>query len=116
MGYLANKNKREPLRAPFYIWCRQQESNPRPTDYKSVALPSELYRLKVVAALLPGAYWSLTYISPAAVVQAHLRSRRTHCSLYLYTRDLALAEGLEPPTIRLEGGCSIQLSYGRKTL
>ena len=24
-------------------------------------------------------------------------------------------EGFEPPTIRLEGGCSIRLSYGRKT-
>ena len=23
-------------------------------------------------------------------------------------------EGFEPPTIRLEGGCSIRLSYGRK--
>ena len=26
------------------VWCRHQESNPGPTDYKSVALPSELYR------------------------------------------------------------------------
>ena len=26
---------------------------------------------------------------------------------------LARPEGLEPPTCRLEGGCSIQLSYGR---
>src|SRR5689334_18300140 len=26
------------------LWCRQQESNPRPTDYKSVALPTELCR------------------------------------------------------------------------
>jgi hypothetical protein len=25
-------------------WCRHQESNPGPTDYKSVALPTELYR------------------------------------------------------------------------
>ena len=25
-------------------WCRLQESNPRPTDYKSVALPTELNR------------------------------------------------------------------------
>ena len=25
-------------------WCRLRESNPRPTDYKSVALPSELSR------------------------------------------------------------------------
>ena len=27
-----------------FWWCRQQESNPRPTDYKSVALPTELCR------------------------------------------------------------------------
>ena len=25
-------------------WCRHQDSNPGPTDYKSVALPTELYR------------------------------------------------------------------------
>ena len=25
-------------------WCRRKESNPRPTDYKSVALPTELHR------------------------------------------------------------------------
>ena len=27
-----------------FVWCRHQESNPGPTDYKSVALPTELYR------------------------------------------------------------------------
>ena len=26
---------------------------------------------------------------------------------------MARPEGFEPPTIRLEGGCSIRLSYGR---
>ena len=31
-------------RAPFTNWCRHQDSNPGPTDYKSVALPTELYR------------------------------------------------------------------------
>ncbi len=30
---------REPLHIP---WSQRRESNPRPTDYKSVALPSEL--------------------------------------------------------------------------
>ena len=28
-----------------FYWCRLQELNPRPTDYKSVALPTELNRL-----------------------------------------------------------------------
>ena len=27
-----------------FVWCRHQESNSGPTDYKSVALPTELYR------------------------------------------------------------------------
>lgn len=27
-----------------HLWCRQQESNPRPSAYKAVALPAELYR------------------------------------------------------------------------
>ena len=29
----------------YFYWCRLEESNPRPTDYKSVALPTELRRL-----------------------------------------------------------------------
>ncbi len=28
----------------YSIWCRNQESNSGPTDYKSVALPTELLR------------------------------------------------------------------------
>ncbi len=32
---------------------------------------------------------------------------------YSLRRRLARPAGLEPATIRLEGGCSIQLSYGR---
>ena len=27
-----------------FLWCRQRDSNSRPTDYKSVALPTELCR------------------------------------------------------------------------
>ncbi len=26
------------------IWCRREDLNPQPTDYKSVALPIELHR------------------------------------------------------------------------
>ncbi len=29
-------------------WCRQQDLNSRPSDYKSDALPTELYRLKIL--------------------------------------------------------------------
>ena len=28
-----------------FYWCRREESNLRPTDYESVALPTELHRL-----------------------------------------------------------------------
>ena len=28
----------------FLFWCRHQESNSGPSDYKSAALPTELYR------------------------------------------------------------------------
>ena len=30
--------------ATIAIWCRKQDLNPQPTDYKSVALPIELFR------------------------------------------------------------------------
>jgi hypothetical protein len=40
---LSTHRQRAPFRAIIsinYHWCRLQESNPRPTDYKSVALPT----------------------------------------------------------------------------
>ena len=33
-----------PSKQLVFGWCRQQGSNPRPPDYKSGALPTELYR------------------------------------------------------------------------
>lgn len=30
--------------SPCFLWCRLQDSNPRPSDYKSDALPAELSR------------------------------------------------------------------------
>src|SRR5699024_3614758 len=35
-----------------FIWCRPEDLNPQPTDYKSVALPIELGRLMVEDAVL----------------------------------------------------------------
>ena len=32
-------------------WCRLGDSNTRPTDYKSVALPTELNRLEIILIL-----------------------------------------------------------------
>ena len=34
--------------ATLHKWCRPEDLNPQPTDYKSVALPIELGRLKMV--------------------------------------------------------------------
>ena len=43
--YVRQKKQRPAsLQAFVFKWCRHQESNPGPTDYKSVALPTELYR------------------------------------------------------------------------
>ena len=41
---LRRKKRPASLQAFDFKWCRHQESNPGPTDYKSVALPTELYR------------------------------------------------------------------------
>ena len=34
----------------IYIWCRQWDSNSRPDAYKATALPTELYRQKIIGA------------------------------------------------------------------
>lgn len=36
--------KKPPVKGGFFYWCRQRDLNSRPTDYKSVALPTELCR------------------------------------------------------------------------
>ena len=41
---------------PIYLWCRKQDLNPQPTDYKSVALPIELFRLIYCLATLVFAF------------------------------------------------------------
>ena len=35
----------------LYYWCRKEESNLRPTDYESVALPTELFRHRGLASI-----------------------------------------------------------------
>ncbi len=44
-------------------------------------------------------------------------SKKTKKPLEIFQRDvLASQEGFEPPTVRLEGECSIQLSYYDRSL
>ena len=38
---------------PELKWCRHRDSNPEPTDYKSVALPIELCRLCIYYTITP---------------------------------------------------------------
>jgi hypothetical protein len=45
-----NKKARAISRKGLILWSRRKDSNPRPTDYKSVALPTELRRLETVRA------------------------------------------------------------------
>ena len=54
----ASKTKRPPNWGPFCFWCRHQESNSGPTDYKSVALPTELCRLIVSLVAARGALFA----------------------------------------------------------
>lgn len=49
-----------------YVWCRQQESNPRPSDYKSAALPTELCRLVQNYSRMPDIF------RPASLRQSRL--------------------------------------------
>ena len=37
---------------PWFYWCRQRDLNSRPTDYKSVALPTELCRHNIWEMLI----------------------------------------------------------------
>ena len=51
VGLGASKKKRQSLQtAPsFQYWCRQEESNPRPSHYECAALPTELCRRNLTA-------------------------------------------------------------------
>src|SRR6056297_1481785 len=51
----AREQKMAPRGAHFSVlWCRKRDSNPRPTDYKSVALPAELFRLSLPRRAIVG--------------------------------------------------------------
>ena len=77
----------------FKKQCRQQESNPRPTDYKSVALPAELHRQKNKNG---DPYGNRT--RDTAV--------KGRCLNRLTNGPLAPQVGFEPTTYRLTAGCS----------
>ena len=67
-------------------WCRHQESNSGPTDYKSVALPAELYRQLTGTPIKTGAHSSgianLGAMCPKPKIRFPDADRRlpfTHC-------------------------------------
>lgn len=47
--------------SPFYKKSRRRDSNPRPTDYKSVALPAELLRLIILILKNVPFYWGCKF-------------------------------------------------------
>ena len=50
-------------------------------------------------------------------VAVYLNLKKQKSPLEIFQRDvLASQEGFEPPTVRLEGECSIQLSYYDRSL
>lgn len=98
-------------------WCRLQESNPQPTDYKSVALPIVLSRhglnerIWTFDRLIPNQELSQTELHPENGWDAWIRTKEMPDSesgaLPLgYIPIMADSEGLEPSTKRLTAVCS----------
>jgi hypothetical protein len=50
--------------ARYESWCRHQDSNSGPTDYKSVALPTELYRHGSACGTVSLNDWSVSGTAP----------------------------------------------------
>lgn len=100
-------------------WCRLQESNPQPTDYKSVALPIVLSRHGLNERI-----WTFDNLIPnQELFQTELHSEkwlghldsnqgnarfRVWClTTWLHpNKNMADSEGLEPSTKRLTAVCS----------
>lgn len=85
----------------IWKWCRQEDLNPQPTDYKSVALPIELHRQIVVArdGIEPPTHGFSVRCST---------NWATEPSIHL---KMAVRTGLEPATSCVTGRHSNQLNY-----
>ena len=56
-------------------------------------------------------------VAACFIGQVRMNFEKTKNPLEIFQRDvLASQEGFEPPTVRLEGECSIQLSYYDRSL
>ena len=54
-SYSTTANAKNPVQnvLGFVFWCRRKELNPRPSDYKSAALPTELHRRFLSRRMIP---------------------------------------------------------------
>ena len=74
--------------ASLFIWCRHQESNSGPTDYKSVALPTELCRLNLYCKIMvpePGIEPGTRGFSILCSTDWAIRATKLSVSLLLWT-------------------------------
>ena len=73
----------------IFCWCWQQESNSRPTDYKSVALPAELCQLIILYFVFNGGHNRDRTCDPLLVRQ--VLSQLSYAPLFMVEED-----GFEP--------------------
>jgi hypothetical protein len=90
---------------PFrIIWSWRTESNGRPADYKSAALPAELRQLKQyvdvqVMTSINMAEWTGLEPATPGVTGRYSNQLNYHSANKLSFCNLVGAEGLEPPTL-----------------
>src|SRR5690625_6919895 len=74
---------------PYKSWCRPEDLNPQPTDYKSVALPVELDRHIIGRIKF---YSSSSFIRriPDVATMMHVQDDATSGLLVAYSADVLL--------------------------
>ena len=95
-------------------WCRREDLNPQPTDYKSVALPVELHRLNIMFEIL---WWRMTGSNrrppacKAGALPAELILRSTGCA------SACVATGRREfsiPSFCITFYCNLAMSYSHR--
>jgi hypothetical protein len=82
---------------PSVEWCRQEDLNPQPTDYKSVALPVELHRH--VKVINPNLFSKPRFGNMVNINDVYFTSLR-------FVKNMVAQDGIEPPTHGFSVHCS----------